>query len=141
MKEGLDINQTMSITDLLLGQTEGETGPTLGDDEPVVSCPRCHMTRADFKKTGRLGCPHCYEHFAEGLSPLLQAVQRGSQHMGKIPSRESARVQKTAEIAAIHRDLEQAITDERYEDAARFRDRIKECEKAMETQPGVQGDA
>jgi protein arginine kinase activator len=136
-EQGFDINETMSVTDLLLGKPE--SGPLM-PMELSSSCPSCHMTRADFKKTGRLGCPDCYTHFAEGLAPLLDAVQRGSQHVGKIPSRESVRVQKTAEMSALQRELDKAIAEERYEDAAALRDRIKSCEQAMATQPGDQAE-
>ena len=96
------------------------------------------MTRSDFRKSGRLGCPYCYEHFKDGLGQLLRAVQRNEQHVGKIPSRESVRVQKSTEIAALKQALDEAIGEERFEEAAKIRDRIKECEKAMQTQPGDQ---
>ena len=36
-----------------------------------TKCPRCGFTQADFKKSGRLGCPECYKTFAEGLGGLL----------------------------------------------------------------------
>ena len=94
------------------------------------------MRRGDFRKTGRLGCPECYAYFAEGLEPLLGAVQRGSQHVGKIPARESVRVKKTAEVAGLRKALDRAVADEEYEKAAELRDRIRSCEQAMETQPG-----
>ena len=132
--EGLDINQTISITDLLLGKSEDVEPEILMESDQ--SCPRCHFTRADFKKTGRLGCPSCYEHFSEGLAPLLKAVQRGNRHRGKIPSREGLRVQKAAELGTLHEELAQAVAEERYEDAARVRDQIKVCQEALETQPG-----
>lgn len=131
--EGLDISQTISITDLLLGQSETEVfAPQIKE----TSCPRCHMTRADFKKAGRLGCPYCYEHFGEGLRPLLKAVQRSEQHVGKIPARESVRVQKSSEMAAMKQALDGAIAEENYEEAARLRDKIRECREAIETHPG-----
>ena len=132
-EQGFDVNETMSVTDLLLGKPE--SGPLM-EEELTSSCPACHMSLSDFRKTGRLGCPDCYKHFAVGLAPLLQAVQRGEQHVGKIPSRESVRVQKTAEMSALQKELDKAIQDERYEDAAALRDRIKSCELTMATHPG-----
>ncbi len=135
IEQGLDVQHTLSITDMLLGSQEA-LAVAGAEDEPSTSCPRCHMTRADFKKTGRLGCPHCYEHFKEGLGQLLHAVQRSDQHIGKIPTRESVRVKRTAEIAALKQALDSAIADEAYEEAARLRDQIRECREVIETHSG-----
>ena len=35
------------------------------------SCPVCGITFLEFRKQGRLGCPHDYVCFAEELEPLL----------------------------------------------------------------------
>src|ERR1039458_4041734 len=42
-----------------------------------LKCPRCGFTQADFKKSGRLGCPECYRTFAEGLAGLLKTMHKG----------------------------------------------------------------
>ena len=39
----------------------------------------------DFKKNGRLGCPACYESFAEELQQILAGMQCGPTHNGKLP--------------------------------------------------------
>jgi len=127
-KSGLDIKGTISITDLLMGLS-GATAPGGGKAsraaaETERACPRCHMRRADFRKTGRLGCADCYETFAEELGPMLHNMHRAHQHTGKIPARESKRVQSTAEAAALQKSLEKAIAEENFEEAARLRDRL-----------------
>ena len=50
-----------------------------------LKCPRCGFTQADFKKSGRLGCPECYQTFAEGLEGLLKTMHKGTRHAGKVP--------------------------------------------------------
>ena len=50
-----------------------------------LKCPRCGFTQADFKKSGRLGCPECYKTFAEGLEGLLKTMHKGTRHVGKVP--------------------------------------------------------
>ena len=50
-----------------------------------LKCPRCGFTQADFKKSGRLGCPECYQTFAEGLEGLLKTMHKGTRHVGKVP--------------------------------------------------------
>ncbi len=42
-----------------------------------LKCPRCGFTQADFKKSGRLGCPECYRTFAEGLARSAQDDAQG----------------------------------------------------------------
>ena len=129
-KSGLDIKGTISITDLLMGLSGGAALAVGGGKAPRASpeneraCPRCHMRRADFRKTGRLGCADCYETFVEELAPMLHNMHRAHQHTGKIPARESKLVQSTAEAAALQKALETAIAAEQFEEAARLRDRI-----------------
>jgi protein arginine kinase activator len=90
-----------------------------------LKCPRCGFTQADFKKSGRLGCPECYQTFAEGLGGLLKTMHKGTRHTGKAPealrqSRDLSDRMKTLQIK-----LAKAIKDEDFEEAAILRDEIK----------------
>ncbi len=130
-KSGLDIKGTISITDLLMGLSGGGKAPAGGGKPPREeapeaerTCPRCHMRRADFRKTSRLGCADCYAAFAPELAPMLHNMHRAHQHTGKIPARESQSIQASAELAALQKALEKAIAEEQFEEAARLRDRI-----------------
>ena len=51
------------------------------------ACPTCGFTHADFKKSGRFGCPACYDHFSDGLVSLLKSMHKGVRHVGKVPKR------------------------------------------------------
>ena len=57
--------------DLLLGLGAAQeiTQTTGGVD---LKCPRCGFSQADFKKSGRLGCPECYSGFCRGFGRLAQ---------------------------------------------------------------------
>ena len=121
-KSGFDIHGPLSIQDILLGMGQSSSDAAAG---PERSCPKCHFRRADFKKTGRLGCPDCYETFAAELLPLIKAMHRSDQHMGKVPSRDGTAVRLSTEIAALQKALDQAIASENYEEAARLRDQIQ----------------
>ena len=48
-------------------------------------CPVCGMTPDDYRRISRLGCAHCYEHFAQLLSPVIRDMQPGASHVGKVP--------------------------------------------------------
>ncbi len=130
---GFDVQGPSSITDILLGIGGGSVLPESGKkDRADRACPHCHMKLSDFKKTGRLGCPGCYEAFEDELVSLLKVMHRKEVHSGKVPSRESVRVRKSAEIASLERALEEAIEAEQFEEAARIRDRIRDCRRAVE---------
>lgn len=52
-------------------------------NEPV--CMRCGMTASELVKSGRLGCPECYNAFSMILDKNLKTVQGQVEHHGKEP--------------------------------------------------------
>jgi len=122
--KGVDDPTGFSLADLLLGlgaaQELAQTSAGSG-----VSCPSCGFSQADFKKSGRLGCPECYQTFREGLEGLLKTMHKGTQHVGKTPRAQPADKDAGERLRLLHKRLEQAIAGERYEEAAKLRDEIK----------------
>ena len=95
MENGIDLNSPISITDVLLGLgAQPQSGGPVAT-EFDLSCSRCQMTKAEFKKRARLGCPECYNAFMGELSALTKAMHHSNQHVGKIPARQG----NTARIA------------------------------------------
>jgi protein arginine kinase activator len=91
------------------------------------ACPHCGHTFNDFKSTGLLGCPGCYESFATTVAPVIERAQGGgSEHVGRAPAAADAARDRAAELQQLGRELEQAVAAEQYERAARLRDRIRE---------------
>ena len=91
------------------------------------ACTQCGQTFADFKNTGLLGCPACYEAFAATVSPTIARSQGGAtQHVGRAPARTGAEVPRSALLAKLNRELDEALATEQYERAARLRDRIRD---------------
>jgi protein arginine kinase activator len=133
-KNGIDINSPISITDVLLGLgAQPPSAEAAADQAFDLSCSHCQMTRAEFKKRARLGCPECYEAFIGELNALTKAMHHGSQHMGKIPARQGKEARITAQIAAMQKDIEVAIAKENYEEAAALRDRIKALKGSIQS--------
>ena len=91
-----------------------------------LKCPRCGFTQADFKKSGRLGCPECYATFAEGLAGLLKTMHKGTRHIGKAPEALRATRENADRMKTLQLKLAKAIRDENYEQAAQVRDEIKQ---------------
>jgi protein arginine kinase activator len=92
-------------------------------------CDDCGIKFVEFRNSGRLGCPHDYDAFREELLPLLENIHGDVKHAGKAPRRLPKAKANQAELSQLRRRLQQAVTDEAYEEAARIRDRIKELEE------------
>jgi protein arginine kinase activator len=91
-----------------------------------TKCPRCGFTQADFKKSGRLGCPECYKTFAEGLEGLLKTMHKGTRHAGKVPAALRESREQSDRLKTLQKKLARAIDDENFEQAASLRDEIKQ---------------
>jgi protein arginine kinase activator len=51
-------------------------------------CPDCRTSFADFRESGRFGCPRCYENFLPQVKDLLPRLHAGAyHHRGKTPGR------------------------------------------------------
>jgi len=87
-------------------------------------CPKCGFTQADFKKSGRLGCSHCYVTFAEGLGGLLKTMHKGTRHVGKAPAALRESRDQAERVKALQKKLAKAIENENFEQAAELRDEI-----------------
>ncbi len=114
--------------------------------EPIetLQCSSCHLTYEIFQKTGKLGCAQCYKDFEKQLQPLLRRVHGRTQHAGRVPAQfkqeairqtqenppEQTPQQKKEE--ALRLKMEQAISEENFEQAAVLRDQLKELTKRVE---------
>jgi protein arginine kinase activator len=110
-------------------------------------CPACGFTASQLKKIGRMGCPECYSTFREGLDELLRAMHKGLQHEGKrpqvwaqsqppvpvaappvrkarrtaVPKAAAPKAEAAPTLEQLRRELEEAVREERFEEAARLK--------------------
>lgn len=97
---------------------------------PAKTCPKCGITYAEFRARGRLGCPFDYEVFLPEMLPLVERIHHGgAQHVGKSPASTSGRSEADRELIELRRALSEAIQGERYEEAAKIRDRVRALEE------------
>jgi len=96
----------------------------------------CGTTFYNISKTGKVGCPDCYETFRNELSAVLKKINGAKQHTGRCPRRfENGKTEdkKVAQPevkeenleAKLRKELENAIKCENFEEAAKLRDQIK----------------
>lgn len=119
----------------------GEAAEEKRESLPKITCPVCGWSSESFQKTGKLGCPECYQAFRGMLGQIADTMHRGSVHTGKHPlpcgvpsdSRPKPSVSLLhMSIKHLQAELEDAVSAERYEEAAVLRDRIAELRGQLE---------
>lgn len=101
--------------------------------DPAVSakhCECCNSTFSDIAESGKVGCSECYKTFYDDLIPYLKRVHGATKHVGRIPNRAPLTVTDNGDTAAALRlKLNRLVKEERFEEAAEIRDRIKQLEE------------
>lgn len=161
--EGVVIQAVQTPITKLLSQYIAAQGAA-SKSEAAACCPACGTTYGQFRHAGVLGCPLCYQAFEAQLSPLLQrAHEGGTHHVGKAPIRRPQRppapghpsspahaatgeqpppaakpvvddIERRQRVAMLRKRLEQAVSLEQYEKAARLRDEIRAWESGQAPQ-------
>lgn len=96
----------------------------------------CGTTFYNISKTGKVGCPDCYETFKNELAAVLKKINGAKTHTGRCPERfkngkveenktEKVKMSEVDTEATLRKQLEDAIKCENFEEAAKIRDRIK----------------
>jgi protein arginine kinase activator len=92
----------------------------------TTTCSDCGMTISQYKETSLLGCPTCYETFADQLAHIIANVQDNhTHHVGRAPSSANADLSRHLTVRRLLKQLEKAVTQEQYEEAAVLRDELR----------------
>ncbi|HOK92906.1 MAG TPA: UvrB/UvrC motif-containing protein [Spirochaetota bacterium] len=120
--------------------------------EDSISRSKCSFCGTDFiryKQAGKLGCPECYVYLENELLPVINSLKNGAEYCGKFPANVKVKCKGSvditerafkgadtenedsvlSEIERLKEQLKDAVSEERYEDAANLRDRIRELEQ------------
>lgn len=95
-------------------------------------CPNCGCDDGQLQQTGRFGCPECYTAFDAVVPDLLRKMQPSLAHAGKVPVRGIERRESSRTRSEVRKQLESAVREERFEDAAVLRDRLRSLEESEE---------
>jgi protein arginine kinase activator len=91
--------------------------------EPLP-CPACGIPLDDISQTGRVGCPDCYRHFSERLTPYIRRVHGPAAHTGRIPQSAGEHLYRKRHLAELQNSLQDAIARQEFEKCAELRDQI-----------------
>lgn len=125
-----------SVTDFFgesfLGNFLGAGVAAMNSLAGVERCSTCGSSFNDIVKGGHIGCSDCYDKFADRLEPSIRKIHGKTKHIGKFISYdESNEPEKTEskkatdELEQLKEQLQKAISEQRFEDAAVLRDKIK----------------
>lgn len=140
---------TSFLGDFFNDYAESSLLPSFSIDN--VKCKTCGMTYNDFIDTGMFGCSDCYDTFSGPIDSLLKNLHGTAKHIGrgaknvddllgknaksktknnsKLSGKNKAENSENSELENLQKQLDKAIKEERYEDAAKIRDKIKEMNK------------
>ena len=101
-----------------------------GSQIPKKRCPVCGASFSDIAETGKAGCAECYSAFYDELLPYLKRVHGSTKHTGKIPNKAPLAVVPAEEtLEDLKIQLNKLIVEEKFEQAAVVRDKIKKLEE------------
>ncbi len=109
---------------------------SLKEEKEAIRCKTCGLTFSQFKKSGKFGCSDCYHYFEPHLEPIFRRIHGNTQHSGKVPLRSGKKIKQKKELNTLRTQLQQKITSEEFEEAAKIRDQIKELERKLSERRG-----
>lgn len=145
--QGLDFNIPINFSsflgDFLNEYDDSEVFPMLTKPKQL-KCDNCGMTYDEFIKTGKFGCDNCYNVFDSKIEPILKRIHGESKYLGrkgkvskKITNKSKSEevvgdtniISQQTDILELKKELKKLIKEEKYEEAAIVRDKIKKLEQ------------
>lgn len=124
--------EPISLHQLLSGwfSPSQQKGSQVAPQKKGIGCPTCQLTYRGFLKQGKFGCADCYEAFAAYLPQMLQRIQAGTKHIDE--EQKSERETLYEQLRTLREQLQQLITEEKFEEAITCRDQIRALESKLQ---------
>lgn len=152
--QGLDFNIPIDFSSFFgdfLNEYDDSTLFPMLSTHKQLKCNTCGMTYDEFVKEGKFGCSNCYSIFDSKIEPILKRIHGESKYLGRkgkvpkimadeektnnvgvgVPDDQSTKpsTNKNPDIAELKKELKKLIKEEKYEEAAVLRDKIKQLEQ------------
>lgn len=85
-------------------------------------CDLCGSSFSEIEKSGKVGCPRCYETFRDELEATIRRIHGDTAYKGE---REASQKKEESPLESAKRRLKEAVEREDYEQAALLRDEIR----------------
>lgn len=138
--EDIDFSMPINFSNFLSEFFDDESMLPSFSSTNINKCPKCGLTYDDFVNNGKFGCYECYNTFSGKLESILKNLHGSSKHIGRHPKNIVKKLdtiktspnktidEKQQKLNKLNKDLQNAIKEERYEDAAKIRDEIKKIQ-------------
>lgn len=133
------INSELPFAKLLTGLLASKMLIQQESDNPMthIICPKCGMNYNEFTKVGKFGCAECYNVFGPLIEGHMKKIHGNNVHTGKqyknLNDEIDEKDDSQTELEILEAKLKESIMLENYEDAAKYRDEIKEIRERNET--------
>lgn len=91
-----------------------------------IKCKKCGYTLSKYRNSGLFGCDSCYDTFKNEIDSILLKLQGKNRNVQKLESNKNDKPESQEE--KLRKKLEQLVKDEKFEEAAVIRDKIKKLE-------------
>ncbi len=132
------------LSGILAMQADQNGGKTESFDQVV--CPTCNTSYQQFVENSQFGCPDCYHTFGLLMGNNIKRIQGSDTHTGKRPRFHRTdgdvpvKMQAGSEVSGKEQDkkeilrmkLKEALEEEAYDLAAKYRDEIKALSEGNE---------
>lgn len=94
-------------------------------------CEVCGMTFEEYRRTGLLGCPSCYDVFKQELLPYIQEIHGKTYHVGKGDGGHFSEHDLRLRLKTLQEQLESALTRGDYISASRLNKQMTAIKNAI----------
>ncbi len=134
MNANMNAGNIKNLLSSILSAITGKAEDAEENPQNDVVCPRCHTTLSQFTKSGKLGCPGCYDAFRDHLSGMLKQIHGRVQHAGRRPLQDEEEQRVRSRQEQLSQLMAQAIAVEDFETAAQLRDQLRALHAQEEAQ-------
>lgn len=141
--DSMDFSMPIDFSSFFAGMLEefqGSDFMPMIDTVKDIKCKSCGNTFEDILNTGKFGCANCYDTFESRLDPIIRKIQGSTKHVGRLgkvtehkvnsnPANKTKKQEPKNKLEELKEKLKKAVQEEKYEDAAKFRDEIAKYEK------------
>ena len=92
-----------------------------------IKCKKCGYTLSKYRNSGLFGCDSCYDTFKNEIDSILLKLQGKNRNVQKLESNKNDKPESQEE--KLRKELEQLVKDEKFEEAAVVREKIKKLER------------
>ena len=91
-----------------------------------IKCKKCGYTLSKYRSTGLFGCDECYNTFKKEIDEILLKIQGKNR---QIKEEKNIKKESINQIDKLKQELQELVKQEKFEEAAVIRDKIKDLEK------------